>query len=182
MTYTSAKDSNNSGKNGELSEDRFELTIPEYRWNYRKATEDENKYQHWDFLLYWNLRGFRTEVKGMKRINRWDEDVQDKWLWIELHGIGEHNKGWLFGAESEILAFEIRSGFVLVYRKHLIELIRGLVNLNKLVSNPEDAKYCTYNRKNRSDLLTLIATADLKKIEYRYWKSSSPCLIGNSSI
>ena len=108
-------------------------------------------------------------MKAMKRIQRSDNDVQDEWTWIELHGVRPHDDGWLHG-EAKIIAFETRESFILVKRKDLIDLVHKYVNFDTLVEYARDAKYSVYQRKGRADKITLIETEKIREIIYAEWE------------
>ena len=105
----------------------------------------------------------------MKRIQRSDDDVQDEWTWVELHGVRPHDKGWLYG-EANLIAFETRDRFLIVKRLDLISLVHRYVNLDIRANFAKEAQYKVYQRKGRADEITLIETDKLKEILYKEWK------------
>jgi hypothetical protein len=105
----------------------------------------------------------------MKRIQRSDDDVQDQWTWVELHGVRPHDKGWLHG-EAKLIAFETKNVFLIVKRLDLITLVHKYVNFDLTVNYAREAQYKVYQRKDRADQITLIETDKLKEILYAKWE------------
>ena len=105
----------------------------------------------------------------MKRMQRSDEKVQDKWIWIELHGVRPKDDGWLYG-KAKVIAFETTDSFILVKRSDLITLVHKYVNLDSQVFSAIEAKYKVYQRKGRADKITMIETDRLKEIKFTKWK------------
>jgi hypothetical protein len=75
-------------------------------WRVTAASNYANVNDHWGLLIEKGKEKYRVDVKGMKRLSRHDSNVQDKWLWIELHGVRERDRGWLYGGKAELMAFE----------------------------------------------------------------------------
>ncbi len=108
----------------------------------------------------------------MKRLSRNNSKLQDKWVWIELHGVRKNDKGWLYGGKSDLLAFETRKTFIVVRRRRLIKLTEESVNFDEVVGTSSEAKYKIYSRKGRPDKLTLIETNKLRTISKQEWKKN----------
>jgi hypothetical protein len=136
--------------------------------------------EHWDYKLIDSTgREIKVEVKAMKKIRRSDPTTQDKYTWIEIHGVREWDKGWLFGGKADLIAFETKNSFVLVDRKRLINFV--IKNLSEeVVYSPEEAlqkdeegKYKKYRRRKNqkiSDELILIEVDKLKEIAEEEWE------------
>jgi len=107
----------------------------------------------------------------MKRIQRSDDNVQDEWTWVELHGVRPKDDGWLHG-EAKLIAFEIRDSFLIVKRLDLIDLVHRYVNFDLTANYAREAQYKEYQRKGRADKITLIETEKLKEILYKEWKKT----------
>lgn len=135
-----------------------------------KAPNDKDINAHWDYLIKKGKLKLKVDVKAMKKINRYDEEVQDEWVWIELHGVRNSDFGWLYGGEADIIAFEMKDSFYLVEREALIELIDGIVDFKMEAFHATDAQYKVYSRLYRPDKLTLINKKDLERFVWKIWK------------
>jgi len=138
-------------------------------WRVTAASSYANINDHWDLLIEKGSERYRVDVKGMKRLSRRDPDVQDKWIWIELHGVRERDRGWLYDGKAELIAFEKKRAFVVVKRADLIKLVEQLVDLSTTVHSARAARYKVYSRPGRPDRITLIETEKLKSIEWDEW-------------
>ena len=108
----------------------------------------------------------------MKRVQRSDNNVQDKWIWIELHGVRPKDNGWLYG-KSKVIAFETKESFLLVKRCDLISLVEKYVDMNSEVYSAQEARYKIYQRRGRADKITMIETDKLKEIKFTEWKKNT---------
>lgn len=163
---------------GISAEEFFALKASENGFLTKKASKDDDMFKKIDFYFKKNPefceKGendiiYTCDVKAMKKINRNDISVQDEWTWIELHGVNEGNKGWLYGGKSDFIAFETRRGFLIVPRFFLIEKVAELVNFNAWVRTPEEAPYKIYQRPGRLDEITLIEKKYLLDIIWEEW-------------
>ena len=157
---------------GEKAEDVFARIAIQKGWRVTAASNYANINDHWDLLIKKGAEGYRVDVKGMKRLSRRDSDVQDEWIWIELHGVREHDRGWLYDGKAELIAFEKKGTFVVVMRNDLIKLVEQLVDMNTTVHSAKDARYKVYSRSGRPDKITMIETEKLKSIEWDEWPKS----------
>src|SRR5439155_23623266 len=114
-------------------------------------------------------KSFRVEVKSRKRMGRNDQDVQDEYVWIELHGVRKNDQGWLHG-KADLIAFELKNSFRMVRRTDLLDLIEKLIDFKVKVRKSNEALYKLYSRSGRSDSLTIIKSDDLLKITSLEWK------------
>ena len=108
----------------------------------------------------------------MKRLSRRDSSVQDEWIWIELHGVREHGRGWLYDGKAELMAFEKKGSFVVVRRDDLIKLVEQLVDVNTTAHSARAARYKVYSRPGRPDRITMIETKKLAGISWDEWPKS----------
>ncbi|MFQ5604547.1 MAG: hypothetical protein ACE5HS_14855 [bacterium] len=154
---------------GEQAEQVFVNIARSKGWRVQAAESRSNIDEHWDFWLIKDEKKYRVDVKACKRIRRQDSQVQDKWVWIELHGVRAGDRGWLFDGKADLLAFETRTSFIIVKRSELIDLVNTLLLKTECVKSPENAQYKVYTRKGRPDQLTLIETAKLQSIQYVEW-------------
>ena len=87
---------------GRTAEELFAKLAQAKKFKIRLASEEENKIEHWDLELE-KIRKTKVDVKSLKRVNRSDRDFQDKLIWIEIHGVGKNNFGWLFGSQADVI-------------------------------------------------------------------------------
>ena len=158
---------------GETAEQVFAGLVIAKGWQVQASTDQQDIHEHWDYLICKAERQFRVDVKARKRIRRSDPQQQDDWLWIELHGVREHDAGWLYGGQADLLAFELSTGFLLVRRVDLIAVICEWVDFSSEVSSASQARYKLYRRANRHDCLTLIESQRLLELQH-YWLGKSP--------
>jgi hypothetical protein len=163
------KDSLELGRNAESS---FAQSATKHGWTIEPATKESNINEHFDYIMSKEGKSFRVEVKSRKRRGRGDLDVQDEYVWVEIHGVRKDDQGWLYG-NADLIAFEMTASFRLVRRADLAALIGKLVDFNAMVDAPKDALYKLYSRAGRHDLLTMIRSSDLKKITSLEWKKSN---------
>ena len=154
---------------GDKAENVFRRLAEKRGWKLAEASFDCNVNEHWDFLMQKASDSYKIDVKAMKRLSRGDPDVQDKWVWIELHGVRPYDKGWLYGGKADLLSFEKVASFVIVKRLDLITLVERLVDYKSLVHSSREAKYKTYSRSGRPDKITLIETDKLDSIKWDEW-------------
>jgi len=121
-----------------------------------KATEDQDKKEHWDYELPFG----KIDVKGVKRKNRHGKKNPDI-IWIEMHG--KYDDGWLHG-KADYIAFQHEKGFTIVHRDELLRLTLRLVK-TEFVKEPE--LYKLYKRDG--SLLTMITLYDLRQITRTEW-------------
>ena len=155
---------------GRSAEDRFARLAVKQGWTINPSSGQENIHEHFDYVMEKDGKVFKVEVKSLKRIARQDADTQDQYLWIELHGVRDHDKGWLYDGRADLIAFELANSFRIVDRLELIALVEKLVDLDMKVSSPKGALYKVYSRKSRPDLLTMIQSEDLLGIRHAEWR------------
>ncbi len=155
---------------GDRAEDLFARLALARGWKVGRATEQANLYDHWDFYIYRDKEGCRVDVKAMKRARRGDAQVQDQWLWVELHGVRDYDRGWLYAGKADLIAVETSSSFLMVRRQDLIRLVEGLVDTTGVVSSAREAKYKVYTRPGRPDKITMIETQKLHAIKWDEWQ------------
>lgn len=160
------KDSLELGRSAESS---FAQTAVKHGWTVEPASKESNINEHFDYIMNKDGKSFRVEVKSRKRMGRGDMDVQDDYVWVEIHGVRKDDQGWLYG-NADLIAFEMTTSFRLVRRADLAALIGKLVDFNAMVDAPKDALYKLYSRAGRHDLLTMIRSSDLKKITSLEWR------------
>ena len=125
----------------------------------KNARRRENIHKHIDKYITQESETWSVDIKARKKTSRSDSSAQDEWIWIEFQNV-RGNKGWLYG-EADNIAFETQDSFVIVDRKSLIDYVENAVDMAKPVRKSYLAKYKTYQRAGRNDLLTMV---ELSKI------------------
>ena len=159
-----ASDCKERGDTGELI---FTNLAQNRGWNIGYASPDENMYGHWDILISKGKEVYKVDVKGMKRISRYGDELYD-WVWIELHGSMHDNKGWLFGGNADFIAFETDKSFLMLERARLAKFIPTLI-IPGLAKDVSEAKYHIYNRRDYEQLM-LVEIEKLRSIKAGEWE------------
>jgi hypothetical protein len=154
---------------GHKAEDVFATIAARKGWKVTIASNYANINDHWDVLIEKGAERYRVDVKGMKRLSRHDSNAQDEWMWIELHGVREHDRGWLYDGKAELVAFEKKRSFVVVRRDGLIKLVEQLVDLSTTVHSARAARYKVYSRPGRPDRITMVEMEKLASIRWDEW-------------
>jgi len=142
---------------GWKAEESFKATASTLGFKVYRSPGILDTKEHWD--LYMKMK---IDVKAMKKINRYDKEVQDEWHWLELHSVREGNEGWIYGSKADAIAFETKGPWVIVTVNNLIRFIERYVK-DEEVDKASEAKYKIYSR-NGIDMVTLVETSELKKI------------------
>lgn len=149
-------------------EQLFKETAKKHDFKVKDANAYDNMHRHIDFFIT-DPAGVcqSVDVKGMKKLNRSDNSPQDEWLFLEFKNV-QGNKGWLYGM-ADLIAFEMKDKFTFIRRKLLAEIAEKLVDMNAKVFRSSDAKYKTYTRNNRNDLVSMIKATDLPSDKTKSW-------------
>lgn len=123
--------------------------------SYTLSDKNTDIIKHYDVTI----GNIRIDVKGLKKVNRWDDDVNENIHWIEIKGITGH-LGWLYG-EADFFAFETFDYWILVNKERLQEFVKTRT-VKEWVKDKE--LYKLYQRPNREDVITLVKTIDLCSI------------------
>ncbi len=154
---------------GRRAEDAFARLAIQHGFKVTPSSEKGNIDDHYDYVIERDGKSHKVDVKSMKRKSRGDRELQDEFLWIELHSVRKNNKGWLYAGKADLIAFELSKSFIIVERVELINLVEKLVDFESKVSSAKDALYKVYSRKDRYDVLTMIKSADLVGIKNGKW-------------
>jgi len=161
---------------GSEAERRFDKIANRAR-AYPKVASQTDQRSHIDRYIDVNGKKYSVEIKSMKKISRSDPAPQDNLIWIELHGVHPSDRGWLYGGKADLIAFEMRYGFMFVDRKKLITLVDKSVDFKKIVSSPYDAKNKIYLRRKSSDFfseghdkVTLIDSSKIENVAFMRWR------------
>lgn len=132
-----------------------EVMFAELFSSYSLSDRNTDIIKHYDVTI----GNIRIDVKGLKKINRWDNEVNENIHWIEIKGVTGH-LGWLYG-EADYFAFETFDYWVFVKKESLQDLIKTRT-IKEWVKQKE--LYKLYQRENKKDVITLIKTIDLCSI------------------
>lgn len=154
---------------GRRAEDSFARLAIQHGFKVTASSEKGNIDEHYDYVIERDGKTHKVDVKSIKRKSRGDKELQDEFLWIELHSVRENNKGWLYDGHADLIAFELANSFRIVDRLELIALVEKLVDFDAKVTSPKDALYKVYSRKSRPDLLTMIRSEDLLQLRHAEW-------------
>jgi len=114
----------------DLSVSKFVVACEARGYCVKESTPRENMVEHFDFRVTGpHLKCvIKWDYKGKKRKNgdRGEgKNAQSEWILLEIHGVGRkgNNMGWLYGATSDWITFEMDDCYLTVYRQHLIDWI-----------------------------------------------------------
>lgn len=154
---------------GRRAEDTFARLAVKHGFKVTASSEKGNIDEHFDYVIERDGKSHKVDVKSIKRKSREDTELQDEFLWIELHGVRVDDRGWLYDGKADLIAFELANSFRIVDRLELIALVENLVDFGVKVSSPKDALYKVYSRKSRPDLLTMIKSEDVLQLRHAEW-------------
>ena len=155
---------------GRRAEDTFARLAVKHGFKVTASSEKGNIDEHFDYVIERDGKSHKVDVKSIKRKSREDTELQDEFLWIELHGVRADDKGWLYDGKADLIAFELANSFRIVDRLELIALVENLVDFEAKVSSSKDALYKVYSRKSRPDLLTMIKAVDILQLRHAEWR------------
>lgn len=122
-----------------------------------KATDNENKLEHWD----WKIGNVKYDVKSQKKINRFDNNPSNEYTYVEFITYG--HRGWIYGKADKI-AFEFCDSFIIVDREELFNLVSDNMTSTETFSRPMEYNFYKRTRKNSYDLLVLVPIHDIVEI------------------
>ena len=160
MAYKSIYDKTGEAfENGDKAESSFETAARKAGLSCGKSSSQE-EIRHIDFWVEGEkLPKTAVDVKSRKKVKRSDDKLNDEFVWIEFANV-QGKRGWLYG-DSNIIAFERESDFLLVDRKLLARLCENLCDVSKLNTAAGMPLYTGYQRKGRKDVLSLIKMTDI---------------------
>lgn len=137
------------------SEKLFYSLVPGSDW----SDDDVDAYDHIDIIT----PEYTVDVKGIKKLNRWDGSFSPDIHWIEFQNV-RGAKGWIYG-KANYIAFQIPNEFILIDRELLLNWCRKVIVDRK----PKRTKelYKLYNREGRLDIISLVLTEDLLKLPHK---------------
>lgn len=171
MTYQNKFDkSGECAEQGQSAEELFLSMAQSRNYIVKKATRNQNIYDHIDFYLTGRNKETKkdhtitVDIKARKKTSRKDSKYNDSWVWVEIKNV-QGRDGWLYG-KCDFIAFEQPNYFLLVPRKTLIEVVLSNVRFDlDYVQRASQAKYRIYQRAGRRDQITQIKVEDLLKLK-----------------
>lgn len=150
-------------KKGFETEDRFIAECKKMNLECRKTSKQVDMKDHVDWIITKKGREYKIDIKGIKKINRYDAAEQEDYHYVEIKNVNGDD-GWAYG-KSDMFAFEIFNAWIIVLKKDLIKLIEDKVQDEK-VDRPAMAIYKKYTREKygKKDVITLVKTLDLVSI------------------
>jgi len=139
-----------------IVEEKFAKNLKDPVW----ATDKQDMYEHWDVQGILDGRLLKFDVKGMKKVNRWDNKTQDDIAWIEGTNVRGY-PGWIKG-KADYIVFERPEYWLVVDRQELLDYVT-----NKLKEkNFEKGKgvYQVYQREGRLDKITMVPFKDIETL------------------
>jgi hypothetical protein len=124
------------------------------------ANDYQDMQEHWDVQGTLDGQLLKFDVKGMKKVNRWDNKQQDDIAWVE--GTNVRGKpGWVKG-EADYIVFERTDHWLLVQRQKLLEHVESKLKENNFQKGK--GVYQIYQREGRLDKITMVPFEDIEKI------------------
>lgn len=137
-------------------------------WSAKTSSPYQDAVEHWDYTIAGYHQSYRVEVKARKKIARRDKHCQDRFIWVEIVGIGAKNNGWLHG-KADLIAFERETDYVLVKRVDLITLVTKLVQ-RVFVKHPDEAVCKLYRFRDKEELTLIPIDQILNIIAFQFQK------------
>lgn len=154
--YKNKYDRRDSNEIGIKAQDKFIIVAQNLGWVVSIATFNQDVNEHWDVRISKQDISLKVDVKSQRRVSRWDDDMEEHWVWVEFHSVRPSNMGWLYGSKSNAIAFERIKDFVVIDRLVLIQLCEKLVDMCTKVKTSTEARYKLYTRDGRCDLISMI--------------------------
>ena len=157
---------------GQKIEDKFAEMAKSRGYIVEYSTKEQDINEHWDLSISAEEKTYKVDVKGKRASDRSGKTVSTI-TWLEIHGVNKGNQGWLFGAKSDYIAFELDNGFILFKTEDLRQYCIKYVELI-VVKNPHDAINKLYRRDGRLDVLTKVRIKEdlMDKIKkYFVWEN-----------
>lgn len=147
-----------SFQEGFSAEERFIKACLKRGWLHIPTSALDDKIRRIDCVMKVNIDYLLVDIKGAKRLNRMDKDVQYRYHWLELHSTGS-----LFSGESKMMALEIDEGkFALFDKKEVQAWIKPLLQNTVPVLNSKQALMRPYQREGKvKEWITLVDVKDL---------------------
>jgi hypothetical protein len=138
-------------------EQNFAKNLTDVKW----ANDYQDMYAHWDIEGMLDGKILKFDVKGMKKVNRWDNNKQDDIAWVE--GTNVRGKpGWVKGLANYIV-FERIDHWFLVNRQELLDHVQD--KLKQKGYETGKGVYQIYQRDGRLDKITMVPFQDIEQLK-----------------
>jgi len=139
-----------------IIEQNFAKNLKDPVW----ANDYQDMQEHWDVKGTLDNELLKFDVKGMKKVNRWDNKKQDDIAWVE--GTNVRGKpGWVKG-KADYIVFERIDHWLLVDRQELLNHVQD--KLKEKGYETGKGVYQIYQREGRQDKITMVPFEDIEKI------------------
>ena len=135
----------------------------------KKATKEEDIFEHWDLEVIVDDKNVKVDVKAIKNEDRFDPHPNENFHWVEIQNVNG-DVGWLYG-KSDLIAFETIDYFILVGTLKLRRFLEKKLKYTKdtipeIETTSVKDPYVFYRRKDRNDIVVKVKTVDLMHIKY----------------
>ena len=139
-----------------IIEQNFAKNLKDPVW----ANDYQDMQEHWDVKGTLDNELLKFDVKGMKKVNRWDNKKQDDIAWVE--GTNVRGKpGWVKG-KADYIVFERADHWLLVQRQELLEHVESKLKENNF--DKGKGVYQLYQREGRQDKITMVHFQDMEQL------------------
>ena len=139
-----------------IVEENFAKNLKDPVW----ATSKQDMYEHWDVQGTLDGELLKFDVKGMKKINRWDKKSQDDITWIEGTNVRGY-PGWIKG-KADYIVFERPDYWLIVNREDLFKFTWSKLEENNFRKGKNI--YEVYQREGRLDKITMVPFQDIEQL------------------
>ena len=140
-----------------IIEENFAKNLTDPKW----ANDYQDMHEHWDIQGTLDGKLLKFDVKGMKKVNRWDNKKQDDIAWVE--GTNVRGKpGWVKGLANYIV-FERIDHWFLVNRQELLDHVQN--KLKEKGYETGKGVYQIYQRDGRLDKITMVPFQDIEQLK-----------------
>lgn len=139
-----------------IVEENFAKNLKDPVW----ATSKQDMYEHWDVQGTLDGELLKFDVKGMKKINRWDKKSQDDITWIEGTNVKGY-PGWIKG-KADYIVFERPDYWLIVNREDLFKFTWSKLEENNFRKGKNI--YEVYQREGRLDKITMVPFQDIEQL------------------
>ena len=140
-----------------IIEQNFAKNLTDVKW----ANDYQDMHEHWDIEGMLEGKVLKFDVKGMKKVNRWDNKKQDDIAWVE--GTNVRGKpGWVKGLANYIV-FERIDHWFLVNRQELLDHVQN--KLKEKGYETGKGVYQIYQRDGRLDKITMVPFQDIEQLK-----------------
>ena len=139
-----------------IIEQNFAKNLTDPKW----ANDYQDMHEHWDLQGTLDGKLLKFDVKGMKKVNRWDNKKQDDIAWVE--GTNVRGKpGWVKG-KADYIVFERIDHWLLVDRQELLNHVQD--KLKEKGYETGKGVYQIYQREGRLDKITMVPFQDMGQL------------------